>query len=165
MQQHPDLTLESYWPHGGIEVIPGFFYLAHVVNEGAAWGIFRGFRYGFIVLAVAALAAIYFFRHSLLLKKKPSQFAFGLLCGGILGNLCDRLRLGWVVDFLDFHLPGYRWPAFNIADSAITLGVIFYIILSLFFYIEPKEEEREGERNNPPPPPEEDAKPETDSDS
>ncbi len=146
MQGRPDLPLGSYWPYGGIEIVPGFFYLAHVVNEGAAWGILKGFHYGFIVLAIAALGGIYYFRHSLLLYKKPSQIAFGLLCGGILGNLCDRLRWGFVVDFLDFHLPGYRWPAFNIADSAITVGVVLYIILNLFYFTDP-----EDKKNDSPP--------------
>ncbi len=137
VQHHPELPLESYWPYGGIEIIPGFFYLAHIVNEGAAWGMFRGFRYGFVALALVALVGFYFFRRNLLLKKMPCQLAFGFICGGILGNLCDRLRLGFVVDFLDFHLPGYRWPAFNVADSGITVGVALYIILTLFFFPDP----------------------------
>ena len=156
MRHHPGLALESYWPSGGIEIVPGFFYLAHVVNEGAAWGIFQGFRYGFIGLAFASLAAFYFFRHSLLLIKRPSQLAFGLICGGILGNLCDRLRLGFVVDFLDFQLPGYRWPAFNIADSGITVGVVFYIILTLFFF-----PDSDDKTDNPPPHPDDGSKTET----
>ena len=132
IQHHSSLPLESYWPYGGYEIIPGFFYLAHVVNEGGAWGLLPGFRYGFIVLAVGALAAIFYFRREFSLRRSGMQFAFGLLTGGILGNLCDRIRFGHVVDFLDFHLPGYRWPAFNLADCGITVGVALYIICSLW---------------------------------
>ena len=131
IQRIPILPLESYWPSGGVEIIPGFFYLAHIANTGAAWGIFPGFKTGFILLALIALTAIYFYRHELNLKSTPMQVSFGLLCGGIVGNVVDRIRLHYVVDFLDFHLPGYRWPAFNIADCGITIGVAVYVAASI----------------------------------
>jgi signal peptidase II len=142
IQNTPVLPLESYWPSGGVEIIPGFFYLAHIANPGAAWGILPGFKAGFIVLAVIALVAIYYYRHALALKSMPMQFAFGLLCGGIIGNLIDRIRLHYVIDFLDFHLPGYRWPAFNVADSGISVGVTVYILATLF------ETRSSGEKEN-----------------
>ncbi|OZA79094.1 MAG: signal peptidase II, partial [Halothiobacillus sp. 39-53-45] len=59
------------------------------------------------------------------------KVAIALIIGGALGNLIDRLTLGYVVDFLDFHAAGYHWPAFNIADSAITLGVVFMLLVEL----------------------------------
>lgn len=141
---HPELPLNSYWPYGGIEIIPGFFYLAHLTNPGAAWGLFPGFRYGFVLLAFLALYLIFRFRSELELKKTWLQVSFGLLTGGIAGNLIDRILHGHVTDFLDFHLPGYRWPAFNLADSGITIGVTLYIIHSVFFS-KPKPEDSDTE--------------------
>lgn len=121
-----------------VAVIPGFFQLVHIGNEGAAWGIFSGYRIFLVLVAVVALTVIYLYRGHLELKRPPMQVAFGLITGGILGNLFDRIFFGHVVDFLDFTLPGipliglepYRWPAFNIADAGITCGVVFYLFLS-----------------------------------
>ena len=122
-----------------IEVIKDFFYIVHVGNEGAAWGIFAGHREILALLAVVAIVAIFKFRHSLELHRKPMQFAFGMLIGGVLGNLVDRIQHGHVIDFLDFHLgftipwilPNGRYPAFNIADCGIVIGVFSYMIVSL----------------------------------
>lgn len=123
-----------------VVVIPDFFQLVHIGNEGAAWGILSGYRFLLVLVAVVALAAIYFYRGSLELKRTPMQACFGLIVGGILGNLLDRLLYGHVVDFLDVRLPAipflgfdsYRWPAFNVADSGISCGVVAYIVLSFF---------------------------------
>ena len=128
-----ELAPGSYWPHGGIEIIPRFFYIANVGNTGAAWGILAGYGSALAVLALIALGAIYYYRNEFGLKSRSRQIPFGLLCGGIVGNLVDRIYLGYVIDFLDFHLPGYRWPAFNFADSGISVGITIYIIQILFF--------------------------------
>jgi len=143
--KNPHLPLGSYWPRGGFEIIAGFFYISHIGNPGAAWGLFAGQGVWLAALAIATLAAIYFFRHQLELRRIHLQISFGLLCGGIIGNLIDRLVYGHVVDFLDVHLPGYRWPSFNVADSAICIGITIYIIHNL---IEIKAEAR---ASNPPP--------------
>ncbi len=90
-------------------------------------------------MAFIVLAFIYFARRQFELEKPCMQIAFGALIGGILGNLIDRFRLGYVIDFIDIHLPlripiilpDGRWPAFNIADSAIVIGLFYYLILSL----------------------------------
>lgn len=113
-----------------IEVIPDFFWIVHVHNKGAAWGILSGFGWLLAMLAVAALAGIYFYRRMLGLETIYMQCVFGLLCAGIVGNLIDRLRLGHVIDFLDFLIGNYHWPAFNIADSSIFSGVVLYLIHS-----------------------------------
>lgn len=113
-----------------IPVVDGFFYFVNITNAGAAWGMFSGYSAWLGWLGVFALAAIFIFRRHLELHRPILQYAFGLLCGGILGNLCDRAHYGHVVDFLDFHLPGYRYPAFNVADSGITVGVIIYLLYS-----------------------------------
>ena len=137
------IALDSYfYPQdaGVIEVIKNFFYIVHIGNEGAAWGLFSGHGKILALFALIALAAIYKFRHSFELHRKSMQFAFGLLIGGVLGNLVDRLVHGHVIDFLDFHfaftipwvLPNGRYPSFNIADCGIMIGVFIYITLSFF---------------------------------
>ncbi|NBB80474.1 MAG: signal peptidase II [Verrucomicrobia bacterium] len=133
-----NLELDSYYPPEAITVIEGFFYIVHVGNEGAAWGMLSGYGSLLAAFALVALAVIYKMRHTLELHKPSMQWAFGLLTGGILGNLVDRLVHGHVIDFLDFHfpftipwiMPTGRYPSFNIADSGIVIGVILYLILS-----------------------------------
>lgn len=125
------LPLGSYGPYAGIEVIPGFFNLVHVGNTGAAWSMFTGEGFFLAILACVTLLAIYFWRRALGLRARPTQVAFGLLCGGILGNLVDRLLHGHVIDFLDFHFGSYVYPTFNVADSGICVGVILYLWHSL----------------------------------
>lgn len=115
-----------------IPVIPGFFNIVYVGNIGAAWGLFAGQKIFLSLFAVAALWAIFCFRRQLEIDRRPVQLAFGLLVGGIVGNLVDRLWHGFVIDFLDFYLPivDYRWPAFNIADCGIVIGVGLFLILN-----------------------------------
>jgi signal peptidase II len=134
-----NLPFNAYFPPDSIVVIPDFFNIVHLGNTGAAWGIFQGMSYWLGLLAVTALAAIFIFRRHLHLDLPVVQFSFGLLCGGILGNLVDRLRHGYVVDFLDFHFGSYTWPAFNIADAGIVVGVGIYILCS---FVKPSAIER-----------------------
>jgi len=114
------------------QVIPGFFNLVHVRNRGIAFGIFSSASASWkdLVLLVFPLIAVagilwILFRYP---KVTPGMaLALGAVLGGALGNLLDRLRFQEVVDFLDFHWRGFHWPAFNLADSAITLGVGFLV--------------------------------------
>ena len=124
------LPFGSYGP-AGRAVIPGFFNLVHVGNTGAAWSMFAGRSTVLAVLAGATLLAIHFGRRQLGLRQPAAQLAFGLLCGGIVGNLIDRLAYGHVIDFIDLHFGAYTYPTFNVADSAICLGVFWYILWSL----------------------------------
>lgn len=129
----------SYFPPNRVTIIENFFYLVHIGNEGAAWGMFSEYSGLLTLLSFAVLFFIYYFRKQLELQRGSVQIAFGLLIGGILGNLIDRIRVGHVIDFIDIHLPFTlpyilpygRWPAFNIADSAIVIGMLFYLLLSL----------------------------------
>jgi len=113
----------------GIEVTP-FFNLVLAYNRGAAFSLLAGAggwqRGFFIALALAAAALIVW-----LLRKHSGQplfcFALALILGGAVGNLIDRALVGEVVDFLDFHAFGWHWPAFNLADSAITCGAVLLI--------------------------------------
>jgi len=125
------LPFGTYDPPRAITVIDGFFYIVHVGNTGAAWSLLAGKSSLLAGMAFVALGAIYLWRHSLGLRRLPVQIAFGLLCGGIAGNLIDRLLHGHVIDFLDFHFGAYVYPTFNIADSGICVGVALYLIYSL----------------------------------
>ena len=124
------LPFGSYGPMGR-PVIPGFFNLVHVGNTGAAWSMFAGRSLLLAALAAGTLLAIHYFRHQLGLRQPAAQAAFGLLCGGIAGNLVDRIVHGHVIDFIDLHFGGYTYPTFNVADSAICIGVFAYILWSL----------------------------------
>ncbi len=111
-----------------VEVIRGFFNLVHVRNTGGAFGIFGGERGGlgswlFVVASLIAIGCILVLFFRLREDEKTISLSLSLVLSGALGNLVDRLRYGEVVDFLDFYLFSYHWPAFNIADSAICLGI------------------------------------------
>ena len=124
------LPLGSYG-YSGITVIPGFLNLVHVGNTGAAWSMFSGKSTGLALLAAGTLFAIFFWRKHLALKNPAVQLSFGLLCGGIIGNLVDRLVHGHVIDFIDVHFGTYTYPTFNVADSGICIGVFWYVLWSL----------------------------------
>ena len=112
-------------------IIPGFFNLAHRVNTGAAWSMFTGASTVLALLAAGTLLAVFLWRRQLGLRQPAAQMAFGLLCGGIVGNLTDRLVHGHVIDFIDLHFGSYVYPTFNVADSGICVGVFGYILWSL----------------------------------
>jgi signal peptidase II len=109
------------------ELIPGFLYFIHIGNTGAAWSMFSGQPVALALLAMATLIGIFYWRKSLGLAARQVQLAFGLAVGGIAGNLIDRLFIGHVIDFIDLHFGSYVYPTFNIADSGICIGVIFYL--------------------------------------
>jgi signal peptidase II len=141
------LPFGSYGRPAHIEIFPGFFNLVHVGNTGAAWSMFTGQSLWLALLAVATLAAMFWWRRMLGLNHAAAQPAFGLLTGGIVGNLVDRLQHGHVIDFLDFHFGAYVFPTFNVADSAICVGVFWYVLWSLRQPPEPA-----GPAANAPPP-------------
>jgi signal peptidase II len=114
--------------HQTVGVIPGFFNLVHVRNTGGAFGIFGGERGGlgsllFVVVSLIAIGSILFLFVKVRKDEKTLSLSLSLVLSGAIGNLVDRLRYGEVVDFLDFYLLSYHWPAFNIADSAICIGI------------------------------------------
>ncbi len=115
-----------------IPVIPSFFNLTYVLNPGAAFGFLASapaaIRSPFFtaISILAALFIVYYrFRHPAI--SFPAALGLAFILGGAVGNLIDRLRLGMVVDFLDFYYGGYHWPAFNVADSGITVGVALMV--------------------------------------
>jgi signal peptidase II len=113
-----------------VTVVPGFFQIVNWRNTGAAWGMFRGYNWVLAVVSVVTVAGLYLFRHSFGIKKPAAGMALGLIVGGIIGNFIDRVEHQSVVDFLDFYIGARHWPAFNVADSAICIGVVLYIIIS-----------------------------------
>ena len=125
------LSYPTYGPPRHIAVIDDFFNLVNVGNTGAAWSLFSGRSTFLALLAVATLIAIFAWRRQLGLRLWTVQVSFGLLCGGIVGNLVDRLVHGHVIDFLDFHFGSYIYPTFNVADSGICVGVAIYLLHSL----------------------------------
>jgi signal peptidase II len=108
----------------------GFFRLIHVRNTGAAFGLFQGQAFPLTVISLVGIAILIAYtifiyrihRHSPFLNYKLCKSALCLILGGTVGNLIDRLRFGYVTDFINFNL----WPAFNIADLAVTIGVILF---------------------------------------
>lgn len=109
-----------------------WLWVVHVGNKGAAWGLGSEYdvRPFLVFLALAVLALVWRWRHPLMRELAGGQVAFGLFVGGTLGNVRDRLFGDHVVDFIDVHLPGYRFPAFNVADSCICVGVMLYLVMS-----------------------------------
>ncbi len=111
-------------PGNRIVVIENFFALTLVYNPGAAFGLFPGANHLLIGLSILTVVILLVFFRTLFSGGRLSRAAVGLILGGAVGNLIDRFRFHRVVDFFDFQFGGYRWPAFNIADSAICVGVV-----------------------------------------
>lgn len=132
--------------HEILPVVPGFFNLTYVRNTGAAWGMFSGQNLLLALLAVAMLAVLAVFRNRILPPGRMRGWVLGLLAGGIAGNLIDRVRLDYVVDFLDFHAGASHFPAFNIADMAISCGVGLYLLAT---WLQARKE-RKAEKGVPP---------------
>jgi signal peptidase II len=113
--------------HEGFPLIDGFFNIVHVRNPGAAFGFLAGapplFRYlFFIAVTVAAIVLILHYLRASRIEDFSLVSALALILAGAVGNLIDRIRFGEVVDFLDVYIGSHHWPAFNVADSAITVG-------------------------------------------
>lgn len=109
-------------------IINNFFYLTRVHNLGAAWGILAGNRYFLIFVALIFISIFYFI---FIKDKKITNFeaiSYGILLGGIIGNLIDRLIYGYVIDYLDFYPFGYNYPVFNFADMCIVISIVLVVI-------------------------------------
>ena len=120
-----------------ISVVPGFFNITHIRNPGGAFGFLAGQQAGlrnavFLAVSVAALYLVFYFYKNTPRSYAALSAAFAMIFGGAVGNLIDRIRFGEVVDFLDVYIGKYHWPAFNIADSAISIGIaifLFHLVL------------------------------------
>ncbi len=115
-----------------IPVINGFFDIVHTHNTGAAWGIFSDHTYILTLISLGAAILMIVFFSKLSEDRKLQAVGLSLIIGGTIGNLIDRARLSFVIDFLSFHWKdSYHFPAFNVADSAITVGVFLYAAVSM----------------------------------
>lgn len=131
LDQLSKITLSRMMVFGQSDTITSFFNLVMVYNRGAAFSFLAdqpGWqRYFFAGVSLLASLLIIW-----MLKRHSGQrlfcWAMTLILGGALGNLIDRIAYGYVIDFLDFHFGGFHWPAFNVADSAITLGAVLFIL-------------------------------------
>ena len=150
LDQATKLYVDSHFDlYESVPVIPGFFHLTYIRNQGAAFGILSSGSLRvpfFITVAIIALLAILWYLRSLRADQRLAAFALALIFSGALGNLIDRVRLGEVIDFLDVFWKHYHWPAFNVADSAICVGVTLLIWEMWLEERRIKREKQEGPR-------------------
>jgi signal peptidase II len=117
----------------GISIIPGFFNLVHVHNTGGAFSLFAGpghpWRQSiFMAITMLVVAAIAYAYVKVGRKDYWTRISYVCIAGGAVGNLIDRVRLGYVIDFLDLYVGSYHWPAFNVADAAISTGAVMLLV-------------------------------------
>ena len=131
------LVAQKFLLHENLEVIPGFFNLTYIRNTGGAFGLLAGGASGlrtilFLAVSLAALGIIFYLYTKIPQGKKWLDTGLAMTFGGALGNFVDRVRFGEVVDFLDFHVGSLHWPAFNVADSAISVGIAIFCFYLIF---------------------------------
>ena len=118
--------------YDSIQVVPYLLNFTYIRNEGIAFGIyFQGAETIFIVLPILITIYLFYLLKSKEFQDKFSQIALFLIIAGAVGNIIDRIFRGYVVDFIDFHLNGMHWYVFNIADSSVTIGLIFLLYSSI----------------------------------
>jgi signal peptidase II len=120
-----------------ISIVPGFFNLIHIQNPGGAFGFMAKHSSAwlhsvFLFFTFLALGLIFYFYRNTPQTHSLLTLGFALIFGGAIGNLIDRIRFGKVVDFLDFYIGNMHWPAFNVADSAVSVGTIIFLYHILF---------------------------------
>ena len=118
--------------YDSINVIPYFLNFTYIRNEGIAFGIyFEGGKIFFIILPILITIYLFYLLKNEEFQDNQSQIALYLIIAGAIGNIIDRIFRGYVVDFIDFHLNGMHWYVFNIADSSVTIGLIFLLYSSI----------------------------------
>lgn len=124
-----------------ITIIEDFFYLLSHRNSGAAWGILQGQMIFFYIVTVIVMVGVVYYMQKYAKNNKMLAIGLSLILGGAIGNFIDRLLRQEVVDFASFIIVNYNFPIFNVADSALTIGVILVIIAT---FIEERNEKRRG---------------------
>lgn len=114
-----------------IPIIEDFFYLTSHRNRGAAWGILQGQMWFFYIVTVAVIVFVIYYMQKYAQESKITGWALAFILGGAVGNFVDRVMRKEVVDFLDFYIGNYNYPIFNVADSALVIGVIVMMIATL----------------------------------
>lgn len=143
-----EMVVNSMQLYESIPVIDGLFNLVHVLNRGAAFGFLSDasitWQTGlFIGVAIFAIGIIFYMLKTGFATDRFATTGLGLILGGALGNLIDRIRTGFVVDFLDFYFGNYHWPAFNVADIGICVGVGCLLVS---FYLTERRERAEASK-------------------
>lgn len=126
------LIVKSLEVGESIKVISNFLYITSHRNQGAAWGILQGKMWLFYIVTIVVLVILFMFFKNEGYGRPDVQFGLSLLIAGSIGNFIDRLFRGEVVDFVDTYIFSYNFPIFNVADAALTIGVIVLIIVILF---------------------------------
>ena len=111
-----------------IKIIKGFLYITYVKNTGAAFSIFRNNTLFLIILSIVIIGLLFYYLSKKIYLSKLENISYGLILGGAIGNLFDRIIYGYVIDFIDIYIFKFDYPVFNIADMAIVIGVIILII-------------------------------------
>jgi len=125
------IILNTMYLYQSIKLIPNFLYITYVENDGAAFSIFSGGRWFFIIMGVITLILLFKFVFEDTKVSKFDTVCYSLVTSGIVGNLIDRIFHGKVIDYIDFHILGYDAPVFNFADICIVIGalMIIYILI------------------------------------
>ena len=129
------LVLQQFSLGESRPVVAGCFNLTYLRNTGAVWGILQHQNEWLVLLSFGVLILIAIFYRWLVDDRRVHRLAIGCMIGGIVGNLIDRVKWGWVTDFLDFHWAAHHWPCFNVADAAICAGVGIYAVSTLWMSV------------------------------
>lgn len=126
------ITKQLFWRNGrNYDIIDGYFHITLVKNAGAAFGMFQGGRVFFIVASIAAVVLISLVAFRLPRGENLRRLLLGMILGGAIGNLIDRMLYGEVIDFLQIGFRGHYWPVFNVADMAVTIGAALLVLFAL----------------------------------
>jgi signal peptidase II len=126
------ITKHLFWGNSqNYEIIPGYFNITLVKNAGAAFGMFQGARVFFVTASFLAVALIIYLGLRLPSSERTRRILLGLILGGAIGNLVDRVASGEVIDFLQIGVAGHYWPVFNVADAGVTVGAALLILYAL----------------------------------
>lgn len=119
------LIKQNFELNQSFPIIKNILHFNYITNTGSAFGLFKGYNLFFVFFSIIVIIVIYMYLNRIKNNEKLMQFSIGLLLGGTIGNLIDRTLYGYVIDFIDFRF----WPVFNIADSAVTISVIFLVFV------------------------------------
>ncbi|ACI21609.1 MULTISPECIES: signal peptidase II [Thermodesulfovibrio] len=121
------LAIKFLSPDGIVKLLP-FLNLVYVENTGTAFGMFKFLGSGFFIIIALVVTGFLVYMY---FKDTQNWFIYSLIIAGALGNIIDRLIYGYVIDFIDLHLKNLHWPAFNVADSAISIGIVLFVYKNL----------------------------------
>jgi signal peptidase II len=136
------LVWELFKYSGGTDVIDGFLRISLSKNKGAVFGILSNTGQILIIITIISIGVLMFFAYRMRFAPTHKRVCLGLILGGAFGNLIDRLAAGEVLDFLDVGIGAYRWPTFNVADIAVTIGAV---LLILGYLLRPESPRKESE--------------------